>query len=173
MSYVNLQPPVEVDIKEVGPTEENVGFETNLAAYVRQCWDEAKTAKTQITERLLKCERQRRGVYDPDRAADIAKTGGSDIFMMLTDVKCRAAEAWIKDVMLTQQERVFDLKPAKNPMMPPEMKKAIVDLVRTEAEEYIAEGGQLHPETFRARMEEVTKSLMKLRSSSLNLPWLS
>lgn len=155
MSYVNLQPPVEVDIKEVGPTEENVGFETNLAEYVRQCWDEAKTAKTQITERLLKCERQRRGVYDPDRAADIAKTGGSDIFMMLTDVKCRAAESWIKDVMLTQQERVFDLKPSKNPMMPPEMKRAIVDLVRTEAEEYIAEGGQLHPETFRARMEEV------------------
>lgn len=161
MSYVNLQPPVEVDIKEVGPTEENVGFETNLAAYVRQCWDEAKTAKTQITERLLKCERQRRGVYDPDRAADIAKTGGSDIFMMLTDVKCRAAEAWIKDVMLTQQERVFDLKPAKNPMMPPEMKKAIVDLVRTEAEEYIAEGGQLHPETFRARMEEVHDNIIQ------------
>jgi hypothetical protein len=161
MSYVNLQPPVEVDIKEVAPTEENVGFETNLAAYVRQCWDEAKTAKTQITERLLKCERQRRGVYDPDRAADIAKTGGSDIFMMLTDVKCRAAEAWIKDVMLTQQDRVFDLKPAKNPMMPPEMKKAIVDLVRTEAEEYIAEGGQLHPETFRARMEEVHDNIVQ------------
>ena len=161
MSYVNLQPPIQVDIKEDGDQEENRGFETNLAAYVKKCWDEAKTAKTLVTERLLKCERQRRGEYDPDRKSDIARTGGSDIFMMLTDVKCRAAESWIKDVMLNQQERVFDLKPAKNPAMPPEMKKAIVDLVRTEAEEYIAEGGDVHPETFRARMEEVHDAIVQ------------
>lgn len=160
MSYVNEQPPVEVDIREEGNEESNPAFETRLAAYVAKCWDEAKTAKTQITERLLKCERQRRGEYDPDHLAEIRRTGGSDIFMMLTDVKCRAAESWIKDVMLNQQERVFDLSPAKNPMMPPEMKKAIVDLVRTEAEQYIAEGGELHPETFRARMEEVHDNIM-------------
>jgi hypothetical protein len=167
MSYVNEQPPVEIDIKEDGNEISNPGFETQLAAYVRQCWNEAKTAKTQITERLLRCERQRRGVYDPDHEADIRKTGGSDIFMMLTDVKCRAAESWIKDVMLNQQERVFDLTPAKNPQMPPEMKKAIVDLVRTEAEQYIAEGGELHPETFRARMEEVHDNIMqKLRAEA-------
>jgi hypothetical protein len=161
MSYVNLQPPIQVDIKEDGDLEENRGFETNLASYVKKCWDEAKTAKTLVTERLLKCERQRRGEYDPERKADIARTGGSDIFMMLTDVKCRAAESWIKDVMLNQQERVFDLKPAKNPDMPPEMKKAIVDMVRTEAEEYINEGGDVHPETFRARMEEVHDAIVQ------------
>lgn len=167
MSYVNEQPPIEVDIKDDGAEVSNPGFESHLAAYVRQCWSEAKTAKTQVTERLLKCERQRRGVYDPDHEAEIRKTGGSDIFMMLTDVKCRAAESWIKDVMLNQQDRVFDLTPAKNPQMPPEMKKAIVDLVRTEAEDYIAEGGDLHPETFRARMEEVHDSIMhKLRAEA-------
>lgn len=161
MSYLNNQPPVEIEVSEPGDQEENQGFETNLASYVNKCWSSARVARNEITERLLRCERQRRGVYDPDKAADIAKMGGSDIYMMLTDVKCRAAESWIRDVMLSQQERVFELQPAKSPMMPIEMKSAIIDLVKMEAEEYIAEGGDIHPETFRARMEEVHESIIQ------------
>jgi hypothetical protein len=162
MSYLNNTPPIEVTVSENGAMEENSGFETNLAAYVRKCWDQSRVARAEITERLLRCERQRRGVYDPDKAADIAKMGGSDIFMMLTDVKCRAAESWMRDVMLGQQDRVFDLAPSNSPQMPPEMQKAIVDLVRMEAEQYVNEdGGELHPETFRARMEEVHETIMK------------
>jgi hypothetical protein len=80
---------------------------------------------------------------------------------MLTDVKCRAAESWIKDVMLNQQERVFELSPSKSPVMPLEMKQAIVDLVKTEAEDYIGAGGEIHPETFRARMEEVHEAIQQ------------
>ena len=159
MSYLNNEPPIEAEVSQTGEQEENLGFETNLAAYVKRCWEQARVARNEVTERLLRCERQRRGVYDPDKAADIAKMGGSDIYMMLTDVKCRAAESWIRDVMLNQQERVFELQPAKSPMMPVEMKGAIIDLVRTEAEEYISEGGELHPETFRARMEEVHENI--------------
>ncbi len=155
MSYLNNKPPIEVDISDNGQMEENSGFESNLASYVRKCWEQAKVARAEITERLLRCERQRRGVYDPDKGAEIAKMGGSDIYMMLTDVKCRAAESWIRDVMFGQQERVFDLKPSKVPEMPPEMQAAIVDLVRTEAEQVVGEGVDIHPEAFRARMEEV------------------
>lgn len=161
MSYLNNQPPIEAEVYENGPMEENSGFESSLAAYVRKCWEQAKVARAEITERLLRCERQRRGVYDPDKAAEIAKMGGSDIYMMLTDVKCRAAESWIRDVMIGQTDRVFELEPANSPQMPPEMQQAIVDLVRTEAMQYVEqEGGELHPETFRARMEEVHEMIM-------------
>jgi hypothetical protein len=160
MSYLNNKPPVEVDIKMEGDMQENMLLETNLEAYASKCWNQARTAKTQITERLLKCERQRRGEYDPDKMTEIRQTGGSDIYMMLTDVKCRAAESWIRDVMLGQQERVFELQPSKEPMLPVEMKSAIVDLVKQEAMEFIAQGEQLHPESFRARMEEVHETIM-------------
>jgi hypothetical protein len=162
MSYLNNKPEVEVDVSENGALEDNSSFETNLASYVRKCWEQAKVARAEITERLLKCERQRRGVYDPDKASEIARMGGSDIYMMLTDVKCRAAESWIRDVMFGQQDRVFDLTPSNSPQMPPEMQQAIVDLVRTEAEQYVnQDGGELHPETFRARMEEVHEMIMQ------------
>jgi hypothetical protein len=160
MSYAIQNPEVEVDVEEVTKMSENEGFETNLAAYVKRCWESARVARAEITERLLRCERQRRGVYDPDKAAAIAHQGGSDIYMMLTDVKCRAAESWIRDVMLNQQDRVFDLSVAKEPAMPPEMRTAIVDLVKHEAEQYLQQGGEIHPETFRARMEEVHEQIM-------------
>jgi len=161
MSYLNNQPLIESEVSDATPLEENAGFESNLSAYVRRCWEQAKVARAEIAERLLRCERQRRGVYDPDKSAEIAKMGGSDIFMMLTDVKCRAAESWIRDVMFGQQDRVFDLVPANEPQMPPEMQQAIIDLVKTEAMQYIdQDGGELHPETFRARMEEVHEMIL-------------
>lgn len=156
MSYSLKRPQVEASITDLEDQESNSRFESRLSAYVRKSWDEAKVAKSLITERLLKCERQRRGEYDPERMAEINRMGGSDIFMMLTDVKARAAESWIRDVMLSQQERIFDLKVSSYPDMPPEMKRGIVDQVRLEAEEFLAQSPEpIHPEAFRARMEEV------------------
>lgn len=161
MSYSLQRPQIEASVSEVDDQESNPRFESRLGAYVRKCWDEAKVAKTLITERLLKCERQRRGEYDPERLAEIQRMGGSDIFMMLTDVKGRAAESWIRDVMLNQQERVFDLKVSSYPDMPPEMRKGIVDQVRMEAEDFMAQSEEpVHPEAFRARMEEVHEATL-------------
>ena len=161
MSYSLQRPQIEASISEVDDQESNPRFESRLGAYVRKCWDEAKVAKTLITERLLKCERQRRGEYDPERLQEIQRMGGSDIFMMLTDVKGRAAESWIRDVMLNQQERVFDLKVSSYPDMPPEMRRGIVDQVRMEAEEFMAQNPEpVHPEAFRARMEEVHEATL-------------
>jgi len=161
MSYSLQRPQIEASVSEVDDQESNPRFESRLGAYVRKCWDEAKVAKTLITERLLKCERQRRGEYDPERLQEINRMGGSDIFMMLTDVKGRAAESWIRDVMLNQQERVFDLKVSSYPDMPPEMKRGIVDQVRMEAEEFMAQSPEpVHPEAFRARMEEVHEATL-------------
>jgi len=53
-------------------------------------------------------------------------------------------------------------------MMPVEMKSAIIDLVRTEAEEYISQGGDIHPETFRARMEEVHENITQRLNEEAN-----
>jgi len=154
------QQPVEIDVivDEKNKLIEAIG--TDLAAHVNDCWSRAKFAKTEITERLLQCERQRRGVYDPDKAMDIAKTGGSDIFMRLTDVKARAAANWIIDVMVGSRRQVFTLDPANEPDLPPEISAGIVDLVRMEMEAFVQSGGQVHPEAFRQRMEQVQDEIL-------------
>lgn len=157
--------PVEADVSAAQtPGMDNSDLiASGISGHITSCWNKAKFAKQKITERLLSCERQRRGEYDPDKAVDIAQTGGSDIFMMITDVKCAGAKSWIQDVML-QNARPFDLEPAREPDLPPEVKLSIIDFVRHEAEAYVMAGQQLHPEAFRTRMGEVhDQILLKMR----------
>jgi len=148
-------PPLNVDIKTDQKVELIEMLHSDLSRHIGDCWERAKFAKTEITERLLKCERQRRGVYDPEREIEIAKTGGSDIFMRITDIKARAAANWITDVMIGNGRRVFELDPANEPELPPEIAAGIVELVQLEQQAFLEQGGQVHPEAFRVRMEQV------------------
>ncbi|MEY5145603.1 MAG: hypothetical protein RL745_972 [Actinomycetota bacterium] len=155
------QAPVSADVSAVQPegVDNSDLISSGIASHITSCWNKAKFAKQRITERLLQCERQRRGEYDPDKAQEIAQTGGSDIYMMITDVKCNAAKSWIQDVMF-QNDRGFDCTPSQEPNIPPEVKMSIVDFVKMEAMEYLAQGQQIHPEAFRARMEEVHDAVL-------------
>ena len=128
---------------------------SSLSHYVLRCYEEAKTAKSDITERLLRCERQRRGEYDPDKLAGIRETGGSDIFMMLTDIKCRASESWIKDVMFSSGEKSWSLTPTKEPEVPSLFENEIVDTVVAEAESVQQAGQQINPKAVEIRMDEI------------------
>ena len=98
-----------------------------LAGHIQTCWQAAKPAKIPIEERLLKCIRQRDGKYDPEIEAllqeQASKTGQPLIFMMLTNIKCRAAKAWIKDVLLPSGEKPFAVEPTPVPDLAPEIKE--------------------------------------------------
>lgn len=160
--------PVTADVSAVQPEgmDNSDLIASGISGLITTSWNQAKFAKQRITERLLACERQRRGEYDPDKAQEIAQTGGSDIFMMITDVKCNGAKSWIQDVLF-QDERGFDLVPSQMPKIPPEVQMSIVDFVRQEAAEYVAEGSQIHPEAFRTRLEEVHDTiLIKIREEA-------
>jgi hypothetical protein len=159
---------LEADVSVEGPSDQHSDLLTSgIAGHISYCWGQATQAKQQITERLLKCERQRRGEYDPDKMAQIRETGGSDIYMMLTDIKCRAAKSWITDVMFANGQRPFELEPSRQPEMPPELRLSVVDFVRSEAEEFLSTGAAIHPDAFRNRMEEVEDRIrLRLREEA-------
>lgn len=72
----------------------------SLAAHVRKCFDEARTARqSKVEERMFRNLRARRGEYDPEILSQIRQQGGSEIYMMITSVKCRGASSWLRDVM--------------------------------------------------------------------------
>jgi hypothetical protein len=71
-----------------------------LAGHVRKRWEVAKSSRRDLEERMLQCVRQRNGEYDPEIKAQIRQQGGSDIFVRLTSVKCRAATSWLRDTLL-------------------------------------------------------------------------
>lgn len=89
-----------------------------LVAYLRTCWNAAKRAKEPIETAMLKALRQRNGEYEPDKMAAINQQGGSAIYMMITEVKCRAAESWLRDILMENGTPPWDIQPTPIPDVP-------------------------------------------------------
>lgn len=90
-----------------------------LTAYLRQCWDVAEMAKRPIEQIMLRAMRQRNGEYDADKLQQIRSQGGSEIYMMITEVKCRAAESWLRDILLEGGGPPWDLEATPIPDLSP------------------------------------------------------
>ena len=90
-----------------------------LASHLRKCWDAARQAKNPIENIMLKGLRQRNGEYEADKLNQIKQQGGSDIYMMITEVKCRAAESWLRDILLETGTPPWDLQSTPIPELEP------------------------------------------------------
>lgn len=135
----------------------------SLAAHVRECWSQAKIAKQQqIEERMLASMRARRGEYDPDKIAAIRQMGGSEIYAMLTSVKCRAAASWIKDVLGTSgSARPWSIEPTPVPDLTPGVHDAVVARAVEPLKQATLAGVILTD-------EEVRQILLQLKAQALN-----
>lgn len=110
-----------------------------LTAYLRRCWDAARIAREPITTIMLKAMRQRNGEYEADKLEAIRTQGGSEVYMMLTEVKCRAAESWLRDILMDSGDPPWDLVTTPIPDLPPEVADTlqttfaakVVELIRT------------------------------------------
>lgn len=102
---------------------------TGLAGHIKWKWAISRDAKRiEIENRMLHALRARRGVYDPEKLQLIKQMGGSEVFAGITGQKCRAAAAWIRDVILgTGTERPWSIKPSPIPDLPVEINELIVN----------------------------------------------
>jgi len=139
---------------------------SSLAGHVRKCWQAARQAKQPIEADLLKALRQRKGEYDPDILRKIQAQGGSEIFIKLTDVKCRAAEAWLKDGLMPPGERPWSADPTPVPDLPMDLQERVAFAVKKNYDEAImlqqATGQEvdINPdELFEAVRDELSKEL--------------
>lgn len=154
-----------------------------LTHYVRQRWQEAKDAKRPVAEQMRSALRRRRGMYDASKLQDIKAMGGSEIWMGITGVKCRAAAAWLRDAMLGEgNDKPWGIKPTPVPelnplemqaarqeaearaisvmqatgMMPtPEMMQQIGQSVRQDLLQSLRETARRDAELTESRMEDV------------------
>ena len=99
---------------------QNTELILGLTSYLRQCWDAARIAKKPIEDIMLRALRQRAGQYEADKLRQIQGQGGSEVYMMLTEVKCRGAESWLRDILLDTGTPPWDLTPTPIPDLSPE-----------------------------------------------------
>jgi len=133
---------LEAQSKQRSDELQNQPVIQGLAAHVRERWDSGRVAKRKLEERMLQCLRQRNGEYDPEKAQEIAAQGGSDIFINLTSVKCRAATSWLRDTLLgSGSDKPWSIEGTPNPTMPPEILQGLQAALAQQLMTHIEQGG--------------------------------
>lgn len=113
-----------------------------LTGYLRQCWDVAEMAKRPIEQIMLRAMRQRNGEYEADKLQQIRSQGGSEIYMMITEVKCRAAESWLRDILLDTGSPPWDLDPTPIPDLSPAQAREVQGIFAEKVLEIVQNSGQ-------------------------------
>jgi len=176
MSYVSGQ-TLEKHDKDSAEYEENKGNTAvidSIAGHVKKSWEAARQAKlNQQEERLLSCLRQRNGEYDPNKLSKIREQGGSELYMHLTNIKCRAAESWINDIMFQAGENTWDIKPTPIPDLPDHIEEALQEKVVQEAmqaAQFAAATAQqpITPEDLEQRLKDVKSEFMDMLNEEAN-----
>jgi hypothetical protein len=123
--------PLVQDTPDSAPQEE---IADTLARYVRNNFIEAENYRriSGVEQRLLQALRARRSVYDPE---DLALVGQIDVYIPLISLKCRAAESWINDILLSAIDKPWTLKTNPIPQLPEWMKEQVVDALEFELEQ--------------------------------------
>jgi len=126
-------------------------------------WESAREAKRTIEERMLDCLRQRNGEYNPDKLAEIKRQGGSDIYINLTSVKCRAATSWLRDTLLgTGTDKPWSLEATPEPTLPPELIAELMASMQQQLQTMMEQGGQIpDPNQLRETAQQMKDSAMR------------
>lgn len=153
---------MQIEEKAHAETVNSSPVVTGLAGHVKQCWTWARMAKQQTVEwRILQSIRQRRGEYDPDILAKIQQQGGSQIYMNLTSVKCRAAVSWLRDVFLsTSNDKPWTLEPTPIPDLPPEYQESIMAIAVKQATQAIMQNQAMGDEDLQELLVELKSAQM-------------
>lgn len=151
-----------------------------ITAYLRECWDAARIAKKPIEDIMLRAMRQRNGEYEPEKLAAIHQQGGSEVYMMITEVKCRAAESWLRDILLDTGDVPWDLQPSPIPDLSSEqlteikaaVDKLVLSTLQTESRamqpDEVAEARELVSQEYRFKLLQEAQNRadrMRLRIS--------
>jgi hypothetical protein len=155
---LGLQQVLERDAPPPPPSQDLSGqlLESALAGHVRLSWSRNKLSKFRIDEKLLQDLRSRRGVYSPSELATMQSTNGgmNILWSPVTETKCRAASAWIREIVLPVGEQPWGVDPSPVPDLPMQIKKSVVAKALQAAQQVMqqtaqAGGGVMNPGEFR------------------------
>ena len=120
-----------------------------LARHIRTVWQVNKEHKESqnIQLELIENLRQREAMYDSDTARIIAEQGSTNVFLSLTDVKCRAFENWLSDIFGSEGVKPWELMATPKPEMQDSVVQMVVANSMAKWQKHVAMTGQPpHPE---------------------------
>ena len=116
-----------------------------LSGYLRRCFDAARMAKSVIEHEMLDALRARNGEYRADKRHALQCQGGSEIYVLITETKCRAAESWLRDILMDTGSPPWDIDPTPIPDLGPVEAREVQNVVAARITAQIQETG-LNPD---------------------------
>jgi hypothetical protein len=154
----------EAEAKRRSDEMQNREYIQGLAAHVRRRWEVSKDSRQELEERMIECVRQRNGEYNPEILAEIQEQGGSDIFVQLTSVKCRAATSWLRDTLLgTGQDKPWAIAATPEPDLPEEVMQSLEATLSQQIMQAMQSTGQMPSE------EEMRQAAFSMKDQTMHL----
>jgi hypothetical protein len=99
-----------------------------LSQYVKTAFGDAQRHKTaaNIEQEIMRCMRAVNNEYDPEDREMVAASG-VDLYMGITNLKCRALKSWITDILANAEDQPWTLKATPMPELPTEAEEAVID----------------------------------------------
>lgn len=158
-----LERQERVRLEQEVQARQNSDLLLGLGAHIRRCWDAARVAKEQIDDILLKALRQRNGEYEAEKLNAIRQQGGSEVYMMLTEVKCRAAESWLRDILMDSGTPPWDMQPTPIPDLSPQQSDEVQQAFAEQIVKVIQTTGQAPAADVMAEMRELVSQEFRFR----------
>lgn len=131
------------EAKKIEKSQLNNDITSDLAVYIRKCWNNARSSKeTKMSAILLDCKRRRESEYPPDKKK-LYQQVGSDVFMAITDMKCGAAESWINDTVNQNGARAWSIDPTPLPNISPQLEAEIQQRITQKVMQVVEQYAQM------------------------------
>jgi hypothetical protein len=110
-----------------------------IQGYLKDIYEDAKAFKeteTDTQDVMIDCLLRKNGEYSQTKLSDIKSVNSATTYLPITGVKCRALEAFIRDIyMNAKRKRTWALKPTPIATLPDEAKKKIMADVMEKADQ--------------------------------------
>jgi len=120
--------------EELGITEESL---PPLVSRILSDFEKAKRAKQSVHERLISCLRLFMSKYSVKEESEIEESGQPNVFIPLTNIKCRAGKAWLNDIYFEPGKSLFEVKPTPVPTLPEEKEQKVLQRLQNEVSDIV------------------------------------
>lgn len=150
---------MESEVEERNQKTQSEPLISSLASHVRKRWADARDSRRSVDDRLVDSLQRRHGEYDAEKLAEIRQFGGSEMFLGITSVKCRAASAWLRETLLgTGLDRPWTLEHTPMPDLPPEVYQEMQQELQKELMKLYQQAMQTGQEVTQEQIVELAKT---------------
>ena len=96
-----------------------------ISKHIDRVWAKNKEDNKQVRLEMVKNFRRVRGEYEPSKLSAIRAFKGSEVFIRVSENKCRAADSWIKDIYRGDQDLPWAIEPTTLADLPDETIQSI------------------------------------------------